>query len=87
MKLIATAIFAGILSISTAACAKEDSKKSTATPVAQEKKVEAPKTKTICKDAKDKSGKVIKNKDGSVKQNCKTIKIHKKYEGTKVPTK
>ena len=27
----------------------------------------------------------VKNKDGSVKQQCKTIKIHKKHEGTAVP--
>jgi hypothetical protein len=29
----------------------------------------------------------VKNKDGSVKQECRTVKIHKKHEGTKVPTK
>jgi hypothetical protein len=43
--------------------------------------------KTVCTDAKDKSGNVIKNKDGSVKQNCRTITVRKKYEGTEVPTK
>ena len=43
--------------------------------------------KEVCTDAKDKSGKVIKNKDGSTKQNCKTITVRKKYEGTKVPDK
>ena len=43
--------------------------------------------KEVCEPAKDKAGKVVKNKDGSDKQVCKTIKVHKKVEGTKVPTK
>jgi hypothetical protein len=43
--------------------------------------------KEVCTDAKDKSGNVIKNKDGTVKQTCKTITVRKKYEGTKVPDK
>ncbi len=43
--------------------------------------------KEICTDAKDKAGNVIKNKDGSVKQSCKTIVVRKKYEGTAVPDK
>ena len=37
-----------------------------------------PKTKVVCKN--------VKNKDGTIKKSCKTIKVHKKYEGTKVPT-
>jgi hypothetical protein len=41
--------------------------------------------KEVCKDATDKKGNVIKNKDGSVKQACKKIKVHKKVEGEKVP--
>jgi hypothetical protein len=45
-----------------------------------------PETKKVCKDVV-KDGKTVKNKDGSVKQECRTIKIHKKHEGTKVPTK
>lgn len=44
-------------------------------------------TKEVCTDVKDKAGNVVKNKDGSVKQSCKTIKVHKKVEGEKVPTK
>ena len=43
--------------------------------------------KEVCTDAKDKAGNVIKNKDGSVKQSCKTITVRKKYEGTAVPDK
>jgi hypothetical protein len=46
---------------------------------------EGPKTKEVCKDVLDKNGKAVKNKDGSTKQACKTIKVHKKAEGTKVP--
>jgi len=42
-------------------------------------------TKEVCKDVVDKNGKPVKNKDGSVKQACKTIKVHKKLEGTPVP--
>jgi hypothetical protein len=43
--------------------------------------------KEVCTEVKDKAGKVVKNKDGSTKQSCKTIKVHKKVEGEKVPTK
>jgi hypothetical protein len=48
---------------------------------------DAPKTKQICKDSVGKDGKAIKNKDGTTKQTCKTIKVHKKLEGTEVPVK
>ena len=41
-------------------------------------------TKKVCLDVKDKAGKEVKNKDGSVKQNCKEVKTHKKHEGTKI---
>ena len=53
---------------------------------ADEPKKEAPKTKQVCTDVKGKDGKPVVNKDGTNKQTCKTIKIHKKYEGTEVPT-
>ena len=45
------------------------------------------KTKEVCKDKVDKAGKVVKGKDGKIKQTCKTIKLHKKVQGTKVPEK
>lgn len=45
------------------------------------------KTKQVCKDITGKDGKPVKNKDGSVKQACKTIKVHKKHEGTEIPPK
>jgi hypothetical protein len=43
--------------------------------------------KEVCSDVTDKKGNVVKNKDGSTKQMCKTIKVHKKVEGEAVPTK
>jgi len=46
-----------------------------------------PQTKEICKDKKNANGQVVKGKDGKPVQVCKTIKIHKKHEGTKVPPK
>lgn len=39
-----------------------------------------PSTKFTCKEVKD-------SKTGKFKKQCKTIKIHKKYEGTLVPDK
>ena len=47
----------------------------------------AVKTKQVCKDVTDKAGKPVKLKDGSVKQACKTIKVHKKHEGTEITPK
>ena len=43
--------------------------------------------KEVCKDRLDKAGKVVVDKAGKAKQDCKKIKIHKKLEGTKVPEK
>jgi hypothetical protein len=96
MKLLATAIFAGMLTFGTAACAKEEPKKPVATapaaaPVAAPadiKKDEAPKTKKICVDIQGKNGKpVIDPKTKKPRQDCRTIKIRKKHEGTEVPVK
>ena len=50
-------------------------------------KADAAKTKQVCKDIVGKDNKPVKNKDGSVKQACKTIKVHKKHEGTEIPPK
>lgn len=44
-------------------------------------------TKRVCSDKKDKSGNVVKNKEGKPVQECRTIKVHKKVEGEKVPEK
>jgi uncharacterized protein YxeA len=48
---------------------------------------EAAKTKRVCKDTIGKDNKPVKNKDGTTKQTCKTIKVHKKHDGTPVPEK
>ncbi len=49
---------------------------------------EAPKTKQVCVDVQGKDGKpVIDPKTKKPKQECKTVKIHKKHEGTEVPVK
>jgi hypothetical protein len=86
MKLLATAIFTGMLAFGTAACAKEEPKKATpaatqAAPVnATDKKDEAPKTKRACIKTTDaKTGKEV--------EKCRDVKIHEKHEGTKVPEK
>lgn len=47
---------------------------------------EAPKIKQVCRNTVGKDGKPVKKKDGTIVQNCRTVKIHKKYEGTAVPT-
>ena len=44
-------------------------------------------TKEVCEPAKDKAGKAIVNKDGTPKEVCKKIKVHKKLEGTEIPVK
>lgn len=41
--------------------------------------------KEVCTDKKGKDGKVVVGKDGKPVQECKTIKVHKKVEGEKVP--
>jgi hypothetical protein len=96
MKLLATAVFAGVMAISTVACAKEEPKKVTpavsapaATPAqaapADVNKAEAPKTKRVCLDVQGRDGKpVIDPKTGKPKQNCTTVKIREKFEGTKI---
>lgn len=44
--------------------------------------------KEVCKDRKDKAGKVVVDKKTNKPvQECKKIKVHKKLEGTKVPEK
>lgn len=83
MKLLATALFAGMLAFGTAACAKEEPKAPVAAAPAAPAAApaaEAPKTKRACITVKDaKTGKDV--------EKCRTIKIHEKHEGTKVPDK
>lgn len=48
----------------------------------------AQETKRVCVDAQGKDGKpVIDPKTKKPRQNCREVKIHKKHEGTAVPTK
>jgi hypothetical protein len=93
MKLLATAVFAGMLTFGTVACAKEEPKKaapavaaaSAATPAAALAPAEAPKTKQVCLDVQGKDGKpVIDPKTKKPKQNCTTVKVREKFEGTKI---
>ena len=41
----------------------------------------------VCIDKIGKDGKVVMGKDGKPAQDCKMMKVHKKLEGTAVPTK
>jgi hypothetical protein len=45
----------------------------------------APEIKRVCTNVVDKNGQVIKNKNGTVRQTCKEIKVRKKVEGKEVP--
>jgi hypothetical protein len=93
MKLLATAVFTGMLAFGTVACAKEEPKKATpvatapaaAAPAAAPAPAEAPKTKQVCLDVQGKDGKpVIDPKTKKPKQNCTTVKVREKFEGTKI---
>jgi hypothetical protein len=92
MKLLATAIFTGMMAFGTAACAKEEPSKpavvaAAPTPAApaDTKKAEAPKTKKVCLPVQGKDGKpVIDPKTGKAKETCTTVKVREKFEGTKI---
>lgn len=47
----------------------------------------AAETQKVCIDKIGKDGKVVAGKDGKPQQECKMMKVHKKLEGTPVPTK
>jgi hypothetical protein len=48
----------------------------------------AAETKKVCVDIQGKDGKpVVDAKTKKPKQDCKTIKLHKKHEGTAIPEK
>ena len=96
MKLLTTAIFAGMLAFGTVACAKEEPKKAAATPAVAAPATPAapasapapatPETKKVCLDVQGKDGKpVIDPKTKKPKQNCTTVKVRKKFEGTTIP--
>ena len=42
-------------------------------------------TTKVCVDVKDAKGQPVKDAKGNVKQTCKTMKVHKKLDGTEVP--
>ena len=88
MKLLATAIFTGMLAFGTAACAKEEPAKPAVVAAAPANTNEGPgkgEMKTICTPKKDKAGKEVKDKAGKVVEDCKQVKVRKKVEGEKVP--
>ena len=48
---------------------------------------DAPKTKQVCVDVMKDGKPVMDPKTKKPKQNCKTVKVHQKHEGTAVPDK
>jgi hypothetical protein len=95
MKLIATALFAGFMTIGTAACAKEEPKQgqvqvaqatpAPSAPKAETSKKNEPVYKTVCLDVQGKDGKpVIDPKTKKPKQNCTKVRVREKFEGTKI---
>jgi len=90
MKLLATAIFAGMMSVSVAACAKEEPKKESVQVAQADVKKDAAKTeeaqyKTVCLDVQGKDGKpVIDPKTNKPRQNCTKVRVREKFEGTKI---
>jgi hypothetical protein len=85
MKLLATAVFAGMLTFGTVAYAKEEPKKEVVAEVKKDA-APAPETKKVCLDVQGKDGKpVIDPKTKKPKQNCTTVKVREKFEGTKIP--
>jgi hypothetical protein len=95
MKLFATALIAGFLTVTTAACAKEESNQAPVQVAQADVKKEAPKAeapkkdepvyKTVCLDVQGRDGKpVIDPKTGKPKQNCTKVRVREKFEGTKI---
>jgi hypothetical protein len=76
-----------MLAFGTATYAKEEPKKEA--PKAAEVKKDAapaPETKKVCLDVQGKDGKpVIDPKTNKPRQNCTTVKVREKFEGTKIP--
>lgn len=84
MKMLVTAVFASMLTFGTAACAKEepkaDSVKAVQVVPAEPQGPGKGEMKQVCKDAVGKDGKSVKLKDGTIKQDCKMIKVRKKAD-------
>lgn len=81
------------MAFSTAACAKEEPKKETVQVAQADVKKDSatpakPETKKVCVDVQGKDGKpVIDPKTKKPKQNCITVKVREKFEGTAIPEK
>jgi hypothetical protein len=84
-----------MLAFGTIACAKEEPKKAApavtapAAPAApadaKKDSAAAPATKKVCLDVQGKDGKpVMDPKTNKPKQNCTTVKVREKFEGTKI---
>jgi len=90
MKLLATAIFAGVMSFSLTACAKEEPKKDQIQVAQADVKKDAAKSdepvyKTVCLDVQGRDGKpVIDPKTNKPRQNCTKVRVREKFEGTKI---
>jgi hypothetical protein len=89
MKVLVTALFVGTLGFGTVACAKEEPKKEAVQLAQADAKKDAaapakPETKRVCVDVQGKDGKPVMGKDGKPKQNCVTVKVRQKFEGTKI---
>jgi cytochrome c5 len=94
MKLFATAVFASMMALGTAACAKEESKQApvqvaqaapAATPAPAAPKKDEPVYKTVCLDVQGKDGKpVIDPKTNKPRQNCTKVRVREKFEGTAI---
>ena len=56
-----------------------------AMPAYAENTAPAAETKKVCVPVLDKEGKPVKDKNGKPKEQCKTVKKHKKHEGTEIP--
>lgn len=85
MNALLVGVLAGLMAfnVHAADAKKEEPKKEQPAATA-----EAPKTKKVCKDVTGKDGKpVMDTKTNKPKQECRTVKIHEKLEGTKVPEK
>jgi curli biogenesis system outer membrane secretion channel CsgG len=85
MKYLLSIVLASSMAVALPACAKEEAKPAVAAAAAPAAakpadKVEAkePETKKVCIKVKDaKTGKEV--------EKCRTMKVHEKHEGTKVP--
>jgi curli biogenesis system outer membrane secretion channel CsgG len=90
MKLLATAVFAGMMTFSLSACSEEKTKKDPVQVAQADVKKDTAKSdepvyKTVCLDVQGKDGKpVIDPKTNKPRQNCTKVRVREKFEGTKI---